>query len=186
MIRRWFAGLAGRVAADDDTLELRDARHADAGSALQVAPEVAAAHFLADPDRFVSASIGEDGPRSGGAGPRRFRSEVIVAGLTLASVRSGTLHLDDDGESTAEVVHYEVAEAFRGRGLAVPAARSIFRHLHTHHRVTRVLFVAPVLHRQRAPFEGFVARLGAEPSGHFADDRGAPPLYAWSAGKALA
>jgi hypothetical protein len=185
MIRRWLSGLVARSVLGPGRLGVRDDPLQDEASARQLEPEIAAARFLADPDHYVAASIGERhiGPEC--SGRQRFRIEVVVSGLTIASVRGGTLYVAHDGERTAEIFHYEIGDRFRGLGVAVPAARSIFRHLHTRHRVTRILFVSPVVIRQRAAFRAFVERIGAEPYGHFADDPVAPPLFAWSARKAF-
>lgn len=188
MIRRWLSGLVAGSVSGPDRPGVRDDPLHDEVSVRQLEPEAAAAaaRFLADPDHYVAASIGERDIGPACSGRQRFRIDVVVSGLTIASVRGGTLYVAHDGERTAEIVHYEVGERFRGLGVAIPAARSIFRHLHTRHRVTRILFVSPAVIRQRAAFRAFASRIGAEPYGHFADDPVAPPLFAWSARKALA
>jgi hypothetical protein len=185
MIRGWLDRLRGPSDAEVRRDGAPDQAQDGGADAADAAPEDIAARFLADPDHFVDASIGDGAVGPACSGNRGFRIEVVVSGVTLASARSGTLYVADDGETTAEIAHYEVGPAFRGLGVAVPAARSIFRHMHRRHRVTRVLFVAPVARQQREPFRAFVARIGAEPFGHFADDPAAPPLFAWSARRAL-
>ena len=185
MIRSWLDRLW--IGSDVDVRHHGAPGHVEegGGDAADVAPEDVAARFLADPDHFVDASIGEGALGLACSGNRGFRIEVVVSGMTLATARSGTLYVADDGETTAEIALYEVGAAVRGMGVGAPAARSIFRYMHRHHRVTRVLFVAPVARQQREPFRAFVARIGAEPFGHFADDPAAPPLFAWSARRAI-
>ena len=183
-IRRWMAAFGRDAVSGADLLGVKDDEALSAGSPLT--PEAVAARFLADPDHFVNASVGDGtfGPERMGA--RGFRIDILVSGLTVASARGGSLYVADDGETTAEIAHYEVGPAFRGLGVGIPAARALFRHLNARHRVTRVLFVAPIQRQLRVPFKAFVARIGAEPHGHFADDLTAPPLFAWSAVRALA
>jgi len=183
-IRRWMAAFGRDAVSGADLPGVKDDEVPSAGSPLT--PEAVAARFLADPDHFVNASVGDGtfGPERAGA--RGFRIDILVSGLTVASARGGSLYVADDGETTAEIAHYEVGPAFRGLGVGIPAARALFRHLNARHRVTRVLFVAPIQRQLRVPFKAFVARIGAEPHGHFADDLTAPPLFAWSAVRALA
>lgn len=185
MIRGWFDGLMFGSKAEGGR-GLGGVRPlGDGVREAGVDPKVAAARFLADPDHFVEASIGDGAIWPAYSGTRGFQIDVLVSGLTIASARSGTLYVADDGETTAEIALYEVGAAVRGMGVGAPAARSIFRYMHRHHRVTRVLFVAPVVRQQRAPFKAFVTRIGAEPFGHFADDPMGPPLFAWSVRRAL-
>ena len=179
-----MAAFGRDASAEDDRLVELPADAAAAGSAPT--PATIAARFLADPDHFVAASVGDQAIGPAYAGARGFRIEVTVSGLTVVSARGGSLYVADDGETTAEIAHYEVGPAFRGLGVGIPAARALFRHLNARHRVTRVLFVAPVQRQLRVPFKAFVARIGAEPYGHFADDLTAPPLFAWSARRAFA
>ena len=183
VLRRWMAAFGRDTVSGADPLGVTHDDDPPAGSPLT--PQAVAARFLADPDHFVNASVGDGtfGPER--AGVRGFRIDILVSGLTVASARGGSLYVADDGETTAEIAHYEVGPAFRGLGVGIPAARALFRHLTTRHRVTRVLFVAPVQRQLRVPFKAFVARIGAEPHGHFADDLTAPPLFAWSVRRAL-
>lgn len=183
VIRRWMAAFGrDRVAEADPLLAPSDG---DPSAGGPPTPEAIAARFLADPDHFVSASVGDRTFQPERSGARGFAIDILVSGLTVASARGGSLYVADDGETTAEIAHYEVGPAFRGLGVGIPAARALFRHFNAHHRVTRVLFVAPVQRQLRVPFKAFVARIGAEPHGHFADDLTAPPLFAWSARRAL-
>ncbi len=184
VIRRWMAAVGrGAVSGADPLAEPSDG---DPPAETRPTPEAVAARFLADPDHFVRASVGAHSFGPEYAGARGFRIEIVVSGLTVASARGGSLYVADDGETTAEIAHYEVGPAFRGLGVGIPAARALFRHLNASHQVTRVLFVAPVQRQLRVPFKAFVARIGAEPFGHFADDLMAPPLFAWSARRAFA
>ena len=182
-IWRWMAAFGRDAVSGADQLGVTDDEAPSVGS--PPTPEAVAARFLAHPDHFVSASVGDRtfGPERAGA--RGFRIDILVSGLTVASARVGALYVADDGETTAEIAHYEVGPAFRGLGMGIPAARALFRHFNARHRVTRVLFVAPVQRQLHVPFKAFVARIGAEPHGHFADDLTAPPLFAWSARRAL-
>jgi len=179
VIRRWMAAI-GRGAVSG-----AEPSDGDLPAGSGPTPEAVAARFLADPDHFVKASVGAHSFGPEYAGARDFRIEILVSGLTVASARGGSLYVADDGETTAEIAHYEVGSAFHGLGVGIPAARALFRHLNARHRVTRVLFVAPVQRQQRVPFKAFIARIGAEPFGHFGDDLTAPPLFAWSASRAL-
>ncbi len=183
-IRRWMAAFGRDAVSGADLHGVRDEEASSAG--LPLTPNAVAARFLADPDHFVNASVGDGSIGLERAGARGFRIDILVSGLTVASARGGSVYVADDGETTAEIAHYEVGPAFRGLGVGIPAARALFRHLNARHRVTRVLFVAPIQRQLRVPFKAFVARIGAEPHGHFPDGLTEPPLFAWSARRARA